>query len=318
MSKAPIVLFTYNRPDHTQKTVEALRANAGAAESELLVYSDGPKHDGHRDQVLAVRAYLPTITGFRAISIIERPRNMGLAASVIAGVSEVLERHGRVIVVEDDMITAPDFLSFMNAALTVYRGRPDIFSVTGYNYPIAIPADYPRDAYLSYRSSSWGWGTWLDRWQKVDWAMNDFQTFVRDEAALARFARGGDDLLAMLKLQMSGKLDSWSIRFDYAHYKHDATCLHPVRSRLRNIGFDGSGIHCNVSSEYDVELDLAERPFSLSPDLAVDPVMLRIFNERFRPSLGAAGSRTHRFPVIPFKRRIKNLIQSVSLGTRKS
>lgn len=316
MSKAPIVLFTYNRPAHTQKTVEALRANAGAAESDLFVYSDGPKRDQHHASVMAVRDYLPTITGFRSVSIIARPRNMGLAASVISGVSEVLEQHGRAIVVEDDLITAPDFLAFMNEALTVYQGRPDIFSVTGYNYPLAIPPDYPHDAYLSYRSSSWGWGTWADRWQKVDWAVSDFGAFLRDNAELQRFARGGDDLLAMLKLQMEGKLDSWSIRFDYAHYKHDATCLHPVRSRLRNIGFDGSGIHCDVSDEYDVELDSVGKPFLLPPDLAIDPVMQRIFNHRFRPDLGAGGER--RRSVAPLKRRLKSLIQSVSLGTWKS
>ena len=317
MSNAPVILFTYNRPDHTQKTVEALGANGGARESDLVIYSDGPKREEHRASVMAVRDYLRTITGFGSVSIVERPRNMGLAASVIAGVSEVLERHGRAIVVEDDMITAPDFLSFMNEALTVYQGRPDIFSVTGYNYPLAVPADYRGDAYLSYRSSSWGWGTWADRWQQVDWAMSDYHAFAHDDAALKRFARGGDDLFAMLKLQMEGKLDSWSIRFDYAHYKHDATCLHPVRSRLRNIGFDGSGVHCDVSNEYDVELDSAEKPFLLPPDLEIDPVMLRVFNDRFRPSL-AGGARLCPSPVIPLKRRIKSLIQSVSLGTWKT
>lgn len=285
MSKAPIVLFTYNRPDHTQKTVEALRTNAGAHESDLLIYSDGPKHEQHRDAVAAVRSYLPSITGFRSVSIVERPRNMGLAASVIAGVSEVLERHGRAIVVEDDLITTPGFLAFMNEALSAYEARPDIFSVTGYNYPLPIPDDYPQAAYLSYRSSSWGWGTWLDRWKKVDWAVSDYRAFLADPSQRERFDRGGEDLLAMLKLQMEGKLDSWSIRFDYAHYKHDATCLHPVRSRLNNIGFDGSGIHCSVSDEYDTALDFSPGAPCLPCDLTIDPFILAIFDAHFRPRL---------------------------------
>jgi hypothetical protein len=317
LSKAPILLFVYNRPDHTRKTVDALRANAGAIESDLYIYSDGPKRDRDGDAVRAVRAYLPSIAGFRSINITERANNMGLAASVIAGVSEILERHERAIVVEDDLITAPDFLSFMNEALAVYENRADIFSVTGYNYPLSIPDTYPQDAYLSYRSSSWGWGTWLNRWKKIDWEVSDFKTFLSKAGELEKFARGGDDLLAMLKLQMDGKLDSWSIRFDYAHYKHDATCVHPTRSRLTNIGFDGSGVHCAVSDEYDVALDATPRTFHLPSNLPIDPFMQGIFNERFRP--GATASKRHGIhALISPKRRLKALIRTFSLGTWKS
>jgi hypothetical protein len=119
----------------------------------------------------------------------------------------------------------------------------------------------------------------------VDWAVSDFAQFLQDKAQLALFARGGNDLLPMLKKQMESQLDSWSIRFDYAHFKHDATCLHPVRSRLRNIGFDGTGVHCGVSTEFDVELDREQRPFTLPPDLKADKDILRIFDQKFRPSI---------------------------------
>jgi hypothetical protein len=284
MTFAPVVLFAYNRAEHARLTLEALRRNRGADETDLHVYSDGPKTSEQMAPVQHVRSCLRAIDGFKSVTIVERPGNMGLAASVIAGVTELLSRHPAVIVVEDDLVTAPGFLSFMNAALAAYAEQHHIFSVTGYNYPLPIPADYPEEVYLSYRSSSWGWGTWADRWRRVDWQVSDFAEFLLDPQELERFARGGDDLLPMLQKQLAGELDSWSIRFDYAHYKHDALCLHPVRSKLRNIGFDGSGIHCGVSDAFDSALDERAGGFRLPATPRPDPVILRILDARFRPA----------------------------------
>jgi hypothetical protein len=284
MTSFPIILFTYNRPDHTRLTVESVRRNIGAAESDLYVFCDGPKNDQHAEKVREVRQYLRGIEGFQSVNIVERDANLGLAKSIIAGTSQILEKHAACIVLEDDMLSAPNFLLFMNEALCAYRDRDDIFSVTGYNYPLKIPQDYPYDAYLSYRGSSWGWGTWADRWRKVDWAVQDYAQFSGSAQEQALFARGGNDLPQMLKLQMEGKIDSWAIRFDYAHHKHNAFCLHAVRPKIRNIGFDGSGVHCGVSDEYDVTLDQGSLPFELPADIALDPVILKAFDERFRPA----------------------------------
>jgi Glycosyl transferase family 2 len=291
-SWAPIVLFTYDRPDHTRRTLEALAANDGAGDSDLVVYSDGPRTADRAEPVRAVRAQLRSVAGFKSVTVVERDANMGLANSVIAGVSEALTRSSSVIVMEDDLLTARNFLAFMNAALSTYEPRRDIFSVTGYNYPIRIPPTYREDAYLSYRGSSWGWGTWRDRWSRVDWAVSDYDAFVADAKAQELFRRGGNDLPGMLELQMSGQLDSWSIRFDYAHFKHDALCVHPVVSKVQNIGFDGSGVHCTESDDYDVELDPTGRPPRLRPDLAVDARAIRAFDRKFRPSRSFAMRRT--------------------------
>ncbi|HKU56486.1 MAG TPA: hypothetical protein VJP41_05640 [Gaiellaceae bacterium] len=283
MNRAPIVLFTHDRPVHTRLTLEALADNDGASESDLFVYSDGPRTPDRAGAVQEVRDYLRSVTGFRSVSVIEREQNMGLAGSVLAGVTEVLSRSPSVIVMEDDLLTSRNFLAFVNAALATYEGRPDVFSVTGYNYPLRIPPTYREDAYLSYRSSSWGWGTWRDRWSQVDWSVSDFDEFLGDTRAQELFRRGGNDLQQMLEMQMAGGLDSWSIRFDYAHYKHDAFCVHPVVSKVQNIGFDGSGSHCGDSDDYHVELDPGDVPFELRADLAVDPSVLRAFDRKFRP-----------------------------------
>jgi hypothetical protein len=308
VTSAPVVLFVYNRPEHTRRTLDALKRNCRAAETELRVYADGPKDHSHVDAVSAVRSIVRVTEGFRSVTIVERDKNLGLAASVIAGVTETLHEHRHVIVLEDDLVTAPNFLAFMNSALRTYAPRKDIFSVTGYNYPLSIPGDYPEDAYLSYRSSSWGWGTWPDRWSEVDWGVRDFPELMRSSEARARFARGGDDLLPLLRRQLAGELDSWSIRFDYAHCKHEAVCLHPVRSKVRNIGFDGTGVHCNVSTDYDVELDTSEGGFRLRPDLQLDPVILRIFDRRFRPR--SAGTPAQRAMFL-FNRAIRRVARSI-------
>ena len=306
MKPFPVILFAYNRPEHTRLTIEALCQNRLASASDLHVFSDGPKNDSHAEPVKQVRAYLRTVSGFRAVEVIERERNMGLAASVIAGVTQVLNDHSACIVVEDDMLSSPNFLEFMNTALQVYRERQNIFSVTGYNYPLPIPTQYPQDAYLSYRGSSWGWGTWADRWRTVDWAVGDYARFCADPHDQALFARGGNDLPGMLKLQMEGKIDSWAIRFDYAHHRQNAFCLHAVRSKIQNIGFDGTGVHCGTSDEYKVELDTEDRRFSLPPDLEADPAMLRIFDARFRPA-----------PITPLVSSLPGLLTRAARRARK-
>ena len=142
MNWAPIVLFTYNRPGHTRRALEALAGNDGASESDLIVYSDGPKTAADAKSVREVREYLSTVSGFRSVTVTEREANFGLASSVITGVTEVLGRTPSVVVMEDDLLTSRNFLSFVNAALATYEPRPEIFSVTGYNYPLRIPSSY--------------------------------------------------------------------------------------------------------------------------------------------------------------------------------
>jgi hypothetical protein len=245
---APVALFVYNRPEHTRRTVQSLKHNYLAAETELFIFADGAKGESSDAAVQEVRKYLRTIEGFSSVTIVERERNLGLANSVINGVTQLCNQFGRVIAVEDDLLTSSDFLNFMNNALDRYKSDAGVFSVTGFNFPIEPPKDYPYDAFCTFRSSSWGWGTWKDRWQKADWSIQDFPEFIADREKRKRFNRGGDDLTGMLELQVAGRLNSWSIRWDYAHYEHDAVALYSVASRVYNIGFDGSGVHCKHES----------------------------------------------------------------------
>ncbi|MDI6716137.1 MAG: glycosyltransferase [Actinomycetota bacterium] len=174
---APVVLFVYKRLYHAQQTVKFLQKNDLAEQSELYIYSDGPKHEHDIEKVKEVRAYLKTISGFKTITVIEREKNLGLANSIITGVTEVIDKFGKVIVMEDDLLCSRNFLSFMNKALDHYKDDKRIFSVTGLNYPIKIPESYKHDVYLAYRESSWGWGTWKDRWDKTDWQVEVIKSY---------------------------------------------------------------------------------------------------------------------------------------------
>jgi hypothetical protein len=242
--QAPIALFVYNRPEHTRQTLESLRANKLAQQSDLFVFADGAKNESGAAAVGAVRKLLRAIDGFKSVTVIERDRNLGLSKSVIMGVTQLCNEYGCAIAIEDDVMTAPDFLIFMNRALELYVDEPRIFSVCGFNLPIAVPKSYSYDAFCSYRFMCWGWGTWKDRWDKADWSVADFPEFMADRKKQERFNQGGDDLSGLLARHVEGKVDSWDTVWAYTHSKHDAVALLSVDSKVYNIGFDGTGIHC--------------------------------------------------------------------------
>jgi len=242
-SLAPVALFVYKRPEHTQRTVGALRRNHLAQQSDLFVFADGAKNDASLKPVQAVRRFIRSIEGFKSVTIVERESNLGLSKSVITGVSQLCSEYGRVIAVEDDILTAPDFLTFLNSALERYAHEPKVFSVGGFNLPIVVPADYSFDAFCSYRFMCWGWGTWRDRWEVTDWSVKDYPQFVADRERQKRFNRGGNDCSWLLGRHMSGSVDSWDTVFAYTHSKYEAVALLPAVSKSLNIGFDGSGTH---------------------------------------------------------------------------
>jgi len=264
---APIILFVYNRPRHTEQTLNALMLNELATDSKLYIYCDGAKvnsSDEQRYDIEEVRKLIRTKQWCKEVYIIESELNKGLANSVIEGVSEVISKHGKVIVLEDDLVTSKYFLRFMNESLTFYESDSRIFSIGGVNYIFPISTEYQDDVYIVHRTESCGWGTWLDRWKKSEWDMIDFNSLLLNKKEIKKFNRGGNDLFHLLQLQIEGKIDSWAIRWDYCHYKNNAYCLRPIRSFVRNIGFDGSGIHSdNVRGELYSGIQYDKKEYSI-------------------------------------------------------
>lgn len=263
---APVVLFTYNRPIHTEQTLNALMNNDLARESELYIYCDGPKDDGTEEQrkrIIEVRKIVRKRQWCNKVYIIEHEKNKGLANSVIDGVTEVIEKFGKVIVLEDDLVTSPYFLNYMNMALDYYENKPAVFSISADRPPInklIIPKDYSYDVFVSLRSFSTGWGTWRNRWGKIDWSLDYLDDFLKSPYQISAFNRGGEDLTNMLILQQESKIDSWSILFSFNHFANHAVAILPCNSYVENIGFDGTGIHSRNSNTYKkVKTSLAVR-----------------------------------------------------------
>lgn len=282
LEPAPLILFAYNRPDHLRRTLDSLRQNPLAAQSRLYAFSDGPKTATDAAAVLEVREILRKTEGFAGVELEESPENQGLAQSVIRGVTRVLERHGRAVVLEDDLEFSTDFLAFMNAALDAYAHRPDVFSVSGYLYPIALPPGYAHDVLLLPRASSWGWATWCDRWERTDWAVGDFSELQKNPAARQPLLRGGADLWPMLQKQQRGLISSWAVRWSLAHARHGAYGVYPRESKVRNTGADGSGTHSGNTRRYEVAL--SETPLRPEPGIQPDPRLETALQAYFRPS----------------------------------
>ena len=284
---APAVVFAYNRPLHTQKMLSSLKRNYLAAQTDLHVYCDGPKSESDLANVTAVRELFHNLSGFKSVTIVASELNRGLAESVISGVSEAINTAGKVIVIEDDLELSPYFLSFMNFALDKYREANQVFSIGGYQFPsktMEIPDGYTYDTYTAYRACSWGWATWADRWNKVDWDVSDFKEFVRDEEAVNAFNQGGIDLSQSLKDQMNGRIDSWAIRFCYGHFRAESYCVYPTRTLVRNIGLDSSGVHCGVDPTRDHDIfDEDWHPSELCPVVKPDMEIAKRFAMAFDP-----------------------------------
>ena len=253
--QAPVVLFVYNRADHTKQVIEALSHNDGATDTEVFIYSDAAADETEECNVRKVRQYLEEIrnqTWFKKISIIPAEQNKGLEESIIEGVTNIMSRYGRAIVLEDDIVTAPDFLNFMNQALDYYENDDKIWSISGYTINSNRVRKGKRDVYLAYRAECWGWASWQNRWDKVDWAVSDYADFEHNKKQQKAFNKGGRDLSGLLKLQMEGKIRSWAVRWCYQQFKENMFTVFPKHSKIYNIGLDGSGTNC---SKQDVEWD---------------------------------------------------------------
>ena len=261
MRLAPIVLFTYNRPVHTRQTVEALLKNEYASESDLIIFSDAPKNDVAEEGVRQTRIYLKGITGFRSIKIIERAENMGLAANIIDGVSQVVNEYGRIIVLEDDLLTSPYFLKFMNEALTMYEHADEVISVHGYVYP--VKKLLPENFFLIH-TDSLGWGTWKDKWVYFNPNGEELLRQLTQKKLLRQFNFDGSyDFVKMLRRQIKGENNSWAIRWYASAFLNNKLSLYPGRSLIFHNGSDGSGTNYGGDSALDVEL--SDRPILLNP-----------------------------------------------------
>ncbi len=258
--KSPVALFVYNRPVHTRRTIEALARNVGAEDTALFIFSDAPRCAADADLVGHVRAYLHTIRGFKNVVVTERARNLGLAGSIIDGVTSVCLEYGRVVVLEDDLETSSHFLEFMNDALRYYESLERVMHVSGCTYPVGHFEG--ESTYFLRVPLCWGWGTWQRAWSKFSKDLSVMELF--DRRMIRRF--DFDDTYPywrQMEQNRSGQLDTWFVFWYATLFMRDGLSLFPARSLVRNIGFDNSGVNCGTTADYDV--DLSTKPIELGP-----------------------------------------------------
>lgn len=249
----PVVLFVYNRPAHTKETLDKLSLNSGIENVVLYIYCDAARKMQDLGSVEEVRKIALDFEwpGLKK-EVILRDVNYGLGKSVIHGVSEIINKYGSVVVLEDDIVTNPSFIEYMKTMLNCYKDKDSVFSISGYVIPSLSTRDC-EDLYFIPRISSWGWATWKNRWNKVDWSISDYDEFINDSKKKREFSLAGRDMVAMLINQVEGTAESWAIRFDYNRFKNQGLTIYPGSSLVKNVGSDGSGTHRDNTSRFDVE-----------------------------------------------------------------
>jgi hypothetical protein len=291
MSLAPIALFAYNRPVHLAQTLSALRANPLARESELFVFSDGPKTSRDEQAVTDVRKSLQQIEGFSRVSIQKHSSNLGLAQSIIRGVTSLVERYGHVIVLEDDLVVAPGFLTFMNQGLSHFMAEPRVMQIAGYMFPIPQALQL-GDVFLTRQAASCGWATWARAWKHFNVNSDELLKQINLRGSRHEFDLDGSyPYFDQLKQQAEGQLDAWGVRWHASMFLQQGLCLYPTQSLVSNIGMDGSGVHCKRTTALDVSLS-SLTAWNLSLPIEESPLGLEMlkrfameFQRKMRPSV---------------------------------
>lgn len=300
-----IAIFAFNRPDLLQRTLTALAANDLADKASVTFFCDGPRHEKDEPGTRAVRELAKKAQGFAAVEVVERSKNMGCAASVIDGLTEMFRLHEQLIVIEDDIVTSPYTLRFLSEGLARYADNERVFNIAAWTPPnIApnLPANYPYDVYAIPRFNCWGWASWRDRFQDIDWAVQDYQEFKNSPQLRRLFNAGGEDLALLLDMQMAGKINSWAIRADYARFKKNMVGINPMRSYTLNIGM-GSGTHTTTASTYwDSDITFAPENSRFIDDVTIDRRIQKVYYACYK-------KQNKSFPI-----RVVNKLSRILLG----
>ena len=267
LNYSPIILFVYKRPHHTLRTLESLRKNDLSEQSSLYIFSDGAKSGQDQASVAEVRQVIRQKQWCKEVHIMERPTNFGLARNIIEGVSQIIDRFGKVIVLEDDLVISPGFLRYMNQALDLYQEQPKVMQISGHTPPIKLKK-YLHDTLFYNKISSWGWATWARAWQKLNLDTQYLLEQIEATGQTAAFnADGTYNFTEHLEANLQGTINTWAIKWQASVFLSQGLCLYPRQSLVRNIGCDNSGEHCGY-----LELYLRQK---MAKKIEVEPIPLK-------------------------------------------
>ena len=287
---APVLLFAYNRPKHVKQVLEALQKNKLSEQSELFIFSDGGKDFEDEELVEETRKILDNTTGFKKTTVIKRPVNFGLAANVIDGVSTIIEKYGKVIVLEDDLITSPTFLSFMNKALNVYENVDEVAHIHSFCY---AGLNLPDTFFIKWVGST-GWATWRKSWRLFERNGEKLLAELKEKKLTKAFDFNGKyPYTRMLKRQIAGRNNSWAIRWNASLFLNNKLSLNTGKSLIYNIGFDGSGMHSGSQDFYNMGLFDGELEIK-KPEMIKESVDARKQFEIFYAKTNSFGAKVKR------------------------
>ena len=295
---SPVVLFAYNRLDHTIKCIEYLKNNYLCEKTILFIVSDGPKNENDKKSVDEVRGYLHQVKGFKKVNIIERKKNYGLAHNIVSGITQIINHYGKIIVLEDDIITSPYFLIYMNNALNRYEKQFEVMSVSGYVPPIDVNS--LPDYYFMPWFDCWGWGTWKDRWRLFE---KKPKKFIKESnlSFIHRVNVNGSspDMWSTLIDNYRGKRNTWAIFYFASICKANGFVLYPKYPYAKNIGFDGSGENCDNGYIYEVDLNRDYKE-NLPINLSLDKEAMKAFSEFNRKRIKPIEKLTYYIKILIF------------------
>ena len=284
---SPIIIFAFNRLNTLISTVDSLKHNPESVQSDVIFYVDGPRAHkvGEADRVKEVQDYIKTVSGFRSVRYVFSKENMGLAPSIIAGVTKTINEYGSVIVVEDDLYVSRSFLRYMNQMLVAFSEDNRIFQISGFSPKISCKLN--EDIYLNGRAQSWTWATWKDRWNSIDWDVKDYSQLVSNKSMQRAFNSHGSDLFGMMRSYQKGRISSWFVRFCYAMHKQGKYCICPSKSLVRNDGFSTEATHCTNYNRYKIEFEEFHKtnftiPDKLEPDRQILKEAIKYWTIRYR------------------------------------
>ncbi len=281
---APVLIATLNRYEHFKRCVESLSTCKHAADTELYIALDYPLNESHWDGYKRIEKYLDNIKGFKNVIVFRRNKNYGARENFMDARSRIFEKYDRIIISEDDNIFSKDFLNFVNKGLDLFEDREDIFSINGYNYPIAIPRTYPEEVYLWCGFSAWGYGIWKDKFVKVDWSYSGLNTFLGNRAEVKKLNNIAEHYApALQQIVKTGHITGDAL-ICYHLFISNMYSVFPVISRVRNTGHEGSGVHCGYmeSPIYRMQEiysgnDSYNLPHDIKPDEGINKVLKKHF-----------------------------------------
>jgi len=272
---APIGIGTYSRLSHLKKTIESLKRNTLAKESELYIFSDAPQK-GDEAIVRNLRKYIHTVSGFRNVYIVERKVN-GRVENNRGGQKQLLKEYGKCIFMEDDIVTAPGYLQFMNDGLNYYKDNKSVFSIVGYAPPFDIKDSYDKDYFSLQRFCGWGTGMWADRYHEVEVKINmkKYTTLLNDKSLRNKFSEYGWDMFSMLNQEVNGDIDALDVKIMFHQFWTKQLTIYPKQSLVQNIGHDGSGVHCGITDKFHNKELWKKNMFTFKDDIKPEPNIVR-------------------------------------------